>query len=387
MGTPLFLYFPNILLTLKCRMAPDRGLSDRKQSGVKGKKTRLTYAFTSNADGSEKLPPFIIGKAARPRAFNRKTGEQLGFYYRNNAKAWMTAHLYQDWIQHWDRELQQKGRKILLLQDNFSGHIVPDNLQNIRVENFEPNLTAHIQPMDQGIIRCFKAHYRARFIQRAIDRYDEGITPAEIYDINQLQAMRLADLAWREVDTTTIRNCWRKAEILPDSDLDVLSSSTPATPSIPISSLLHGSSFEIDPVAHVEREVELALDGLERTGALQKSNRMDIESLLNPDGESHVLTESSDREIYQAVMDAIKARENIEINGGDDVDDTLPLEPRPTHRDVLKAVSTIGRYIDDLNEPIARKMEAILGSFNRQLRLDETKTMKTTFLTEFFQRP
>ena len=134
------------------RMAPDRGLSDHKQSGVKGKKVWLTYALTSNADGSEKLPPFVIGKAAWPRAFNKKSGAQLGFYYRNNTKAWMTAHLYQGWIQQWDRELQGKQHKILLLQDNFSGHIVPDNLQNIRVKNFEPNLTAHVQPKDQGII-------------------------------------------------------------------------------------------------------------------------------------------------------------------------------------------------------------------------------------------
>jgi hypothetical protein len=174
---------------VKCRMAPDRGLTDHEQSGVKGKKIRLTYAFTSNADGSEKLPPFVIGKATKPRAFNRKTGEQLGFYYRNNAKAWMTGHLYQEWIEKWDRELQAKGRKILLFQDNFSGHIIPDTLVNIRVENFEPNLTAHVQPKDQGIIQCFKAHYRAKFIQRAVDRYDEGITPAQVYDINQLQAM------------------------------------------------------------------------------------------------------------------------------------------------------------------------------------------------------
>jgi hypothetical protein len=225
-------------------MAPDRGLSDRKQSGVKGKKIRLTYAFTSNADGSEKLPAFVIGKAARPRAFNKKTGAQLGFYYRNNAKAWMTAQLYQDWIQQWDCELREKNRKILLLQDNFSGHIVPTNLQNIRVENFEPNLTAHVQPKDQGIIRCFN---RARFIQRAVDCYDEGITPAEIYDINQLQAMRIADAAWCNVDTTTIRNCWRKAGILPDMD------SASIQPSIPISSLLHDPSSETDPVAHAEK--------------------------------------------------------------------------------------------------------------------------------------
>ena len=186
------------------RMPPDRGLADKKSSGVKGKKVRLTYLFTANADGSEKLPPLIIGKAKKPRAFENKTGAQLGFQYRNNAKAWMTANIYQEWLRQWDHDLGVKRRSIVLLQDNFSGHIVPAGLQNIRVVNFEPNLTAHIQPMDQGIIRCFKAHYRAKYIQRAIHRYDANITPSEIYDINQLQAMRLADLAWHEVDTTTI---------------------------------------------------------------------------------------------------------------------------------------------------------------------------------------
>jgi len=89
-------------------MTRDRGLSDSKQPGVKGNKTQLTYAFTSNANGSDKLPPFIIGKAAHPQPFQNKTGAQLGFYYRNNAKAWMTAQLYQDWIQQWDQQLRAK---------------------------------------------------------------------------------------------------------------------------------------------------------------------------------------------------------------------------------------------------------------------------------------
>jgi hypothetical protein len=88
-------HLPTPILILY-RLAPDRGLSNRQQSGIKGKKNRLTYALTCNADGSEKFPPFIIGKAARPRPFQKKTGAQLGFYYRNNAKAWMTTQLYQE---------------------------------------------------------------------------------------------------------------------------------------------------------------------------------------------------------------------------------------------------------------------------------------------------
>lgn len=144
------------------RMPPDQGLADKKTSGVKGTKVRLTYLMVLNADGSEKLLPLIIGKAKKPRAFNNKTGAQLGFYYRNNAKAWMTADIYQEWLQQWDHKLRARNHNIILLQDNFSGHIIPDGLHNIHVVNFKPNLTAHVQPLDQGIIRCFKAHCRER---------------------------------------------------------------------------------------------------------------------------------------------------------------------------------------------------------------------------------
>ena len=96
-------------------MPPDRGLADRIISGVKSQKVRLTYALTANASGSEKLPAFVIGKAHKPRAFQQKIGEQLGFYYCNNAKAWMTGDLYCEWIKNWDCKLGAKGCRVILL--------------------------------------------------------------------------------------------------------------------------------------------------------------------------------------------------------------------------------------------------------------------------------
>ena len=60
-------------------MPPDSGLANKQVSSVKGSKVRLTYALTENADGSEKLPPLIIGKAKKPRCFGNKHGWQLGF--------------------------------------------------------------------------------------------------------------------------------------------------------------------------------------------------------------------------------------------------------------------------------------------------------------------
>ena len=52
------------------------------------------------------------------------------------------------------------------------------------------------------------------------------------------------------------------------------------------------------------------------------------------------MTESSDEENFQSVLDAIEACEKIDINGSDDVDDGLDveIEPQPTRREVLKAV-------------------------------------------------
>jgi hypothetical protein len=56
------------------RMTPNWGLSNYQQSEVKRNKNWLTYAFTLDADGSNKLPPFIIRKAAQLQGFFFKTG-------------------------------------------------------------------------------------------------------------------------------------------------------------------------------------------------------------------------------------------------------------------------------------------------------------------------
>ncbi len=97
----------------------------------------------------------------------------------------------------------------------------------------------------------------------------------------------------------------------------------------------------MDPITHVEKQVEFALNDLVSRGALQRQNRMDITTLLNPHGESYVLTEANDEDIYHAVMDAMGAHETMDKNGGDDVDEDGPVKPCPNRQDVLIAVSTI----------------------------------------------
>ncbi len=69
-------------------------------SGKKQHKFRITLGVACNADGSEKLPLFYIGKSKNPRCFKKKTPKQRGFYYQNNAKAWMTSEFFQEYVSY-----------------------------------------------------------------------------------------------------------------------------------------------------------------------------------------------------------------------------------------------------------------------------------------------
>jgi hypothetical protein len=112
--------------------------------------------------------------------------------------------------------MRRQNRHVLLLCDNASSHKHnPADYPNVHVEYLASNLTAWVQPMDAGIIGAFKSQYRRRFMRMAIRRDDEGV--ANLYKINQLEAMQIASEAWDAVTPTTIYNCWRHSGIVPDT--------------------------------------------------------------------------------------------------------------------------------------------------------------------------
>ncbi|KAF9007659.1 hypothetical protein BDQ17DRAFT_1539999 [Cyathus striatus] len=186
---------------------------------------------------------------------------------------------------------------------------------------------------------------------RSIDHYDNDITPAKIYDIDQLEVMRLADLAWHEVDASTIHNCWHKSGILPD----ILPASA-CIPSVPVTSLLHTESC--NDIVMVEAELESTLTELESQGVLSKNNHMGIQELLNPQYEDGVGEGLSANEEYvlEEIVDAVhkkqEAQEMLEINGGDDVDGEMDeVVPRPTCKEALTASMLLQQYMLDVNDP------------------------------------
>jgi hypothetical protein len=127
--------------------------------------------------------------------------------------------------------------------------------------------------------------------------------------------------------------------------------------------------------------VEVALDDLVLTGALQNSNQMKIDALLNPANESNMLDNVTEEEIYDAVMESRMVPPGDDNSDSDAFDDVSP-----TRKEALQAALVLKKYLQHVNSPFARKLEGILGSFGRQTRLTVLQDMRPTLLTDYFSR-
>lgn len=176
-----------------------------KCKGGKKSRLRVSVLFCCNSTGTEKLKPLVIGKSAKPRCL--KNVVSLPCDYRANKKAWMTRELFTQWLLQLDDAMKKKGRKILLIVDNCSAHVVNMRLSNVKLEFLPPNCTSLLQPLDQGIIRCVKAEFRKRLVQRLLINIRLKL-PTEV---NICQAAEMLTGSWWSVKASTISNCWRRA--------------------------------------------------------------------------------------------------------------------------------------------------------------------------------
>jgi hypothetical protein len=230
-------------------------------------KSRLTVLLASNAIGSHKLRPLVIGHSKKPRCFNGLNLSQLPVTYKNNSRAWMRSDIWEDWLRYIDAGFRIQNRKILLLVDNAPSHNTPilrktsviandetedinngdqermsgesdsgdhesdepqdhgrslgrlrgrpttiheldqqsdsggDNvdepqtsshredhgrsygqhrndsldLTNITLHYLPPNTTAHIQPMDAGIIKSFKSKYKHIYCKHILEQFEANV--------------------------------------------------------------------------------------------------------------------------------------------------------------------------------------------------------------------
>ena len=118
-----------------------------------------------NMDDSDKLPLFVIGKNKRPGAFKNVT---VPVEYTANKKAWMTGALFEDWMKKLDKRMRFEGQHIALLEENCPAYPFIE-MRNVELIFLPPNTTSVTQPMDVGIIKNLKFHYRFILANRLME--------------------------------------------------------------------------------------------------------------------------------------------------------------------------------------------------------------------------
>lgn len=259
--------------------------------------------------------------------------------------------------------MRRRGQSILLYIDNAPSHIFDSSrLSNVNVVFLTPNMTSHIQPLDAGIIRAFKAHYRRLHILRSLLRFEAGID--DIYMIDQLEAMHLVEEAWACVTKETVSNCWKHAGILSTADCN----NTTSNLSTPV----------VDPSV---QELAAAVEKLSLSGVLASRDVPTIEDLLDIEDEQITEAVWTDEEIVQ------QAHLEQQVEDGKDLEDMENDEevvPLLSNGAACQAISELIRLCDQRNEAIFHSARALLLSLGMQLRAESSAAMKQSEITQFF---
>lgn len=209
---------------LNFKMLPEKtflGSHEKSAAGFKKNKERITVAVCSNAAGTHKIPLFVVGKSAKPRAFKNLHPSSLPVFYRSQKSAWMSADLFKEWFEREfvprvTRHLKSANlpTKAVLLLDNAPTH--PGNLtcetDDIKIIFLPPNVTSLVQPMDQGVIESLKRRYRRKLLS-------EILQCAESEDLNLIDIIKKINLkdviymlasAFQEIPASTFVKSWRK---------------------------------------------------------------------------------------------------------------------------------------------------------------------------------
>ena len=104
------------------------------------------------------------------------------------------------------------GRHAILLVDNATRHSAAGlRLTRVDVRFLPPKTTAHIQPMDAGIIPNFKGFYRGLLVRYFLQCIEDGLEQV----VSIKTAITYVREAWASVKQSTIVNCWHHVKILP----------------------------------------------------------------------------------------------------------------------------------------------------------------------------
>ncbi|XP_064414219.1 tigger transposable element-derived protein 4-like [Latimeria chalumnae] len=353
------------------KLLPNRTLALKGEEchGGKHSKERITLLVGSNMDGSEKLKLLVIGKTKQPRCF--KGVKALPVDYEGNTKAWITGDIFKDWVIKFNKKMQQEKRKVLLFVDNCPAHPRIDNLQATTMVFLPPNTTSKLQPMDQGIIKCLKQHYRRQLIQHMLNCFERKQDTV----INLHQGITFAHSAWRKVSSKCISACFRKAGF-------VISGQTTDSDLVNYPPHLSGEEDDDDEEDNLPLSALKSM-WLEVQSKLQMSENINLDDYVDVDTEVVIAEKPTDDDIVASVQQKHSGQPEED---SEDEDKGTDLPKTRTFTEVLDSLACLRDYVstqadmsDLLFDRLAEFTDIVMaGCYHQQKQMKITDFVKST---------
>lgn len=194
----------------------------RRVKVAKKSKERITVSLMCNQAG-EFEKPIVIGRCKNPRAFKHVKPRSPSFpvVWHFNKNAWMTSDIFEPEMKRFNEKMKRQRRKVILFIDNATCHPIV-HLSNVKIVFLPPNTTSHLQPLDQGIIKAMKMHYRKLVLSKILREHGSGNDVSKLNKlVSILDAIYWISQSVKQIAASTVTKCFLRCgftqENVPDS--------------------------------------------------------------------------------------------------------------------------------------------------------------------------
>ena len=207
--------------------------------------------------------------------------------------------------------------------------------------------------MDQGVIRCLKAHYRKRLVKLILCNLDSN---KPLPKISLITALQLLVSAWNEVSKATIVNCFRKSKISEKDQTNAVND-------------------EDDPFKEMSEELQ---NLREKDSSLVPENLTAEDFASMDDVVVSTASHLTDNEILQ---EALQPDTNEEE---DILDDDEELKT-PNKTDVETSLQIL-KNLSLFSEKRGNQMQDLISKFETLLRQEKLEKCKQAVIPDFFKK-
>ena len=369
--------------------------------GKKAQKERVTAAVCCNATGSHKVDLFLIGKPKEPACIKTVRGKVWPIPYTHQKNAWMDSCTFAMWFDEvfLPSVRLRTRRPVLLLLDNAPSHPKEFTRLNVTVKFLPPNVTSWKQPMDMGIIAALKKRYKHILCKEILTFHD---LPPIVKEERKEEASRLrrgaagvfygrhptlldaatyCKEAWKQISETTIANCFRKADII--QELDVQDDPDQDDGNELALLLKNCTLFEDIDKQTIANEIEAVLKMDEDDSEeMQQARLEDIEEILDNPGLQ--LNDESISENSQSDDDDLVSYDDLDSYDGSDFNiDTLLSAAHALNKELRKYNGNLKKDFDECSDSI-RDLEHKLQHFNFAILRENQEKSKQMSILDFF---